>query len=105
MSKEALMAHILFISRYYPPEKAAAAVCVSETAKRLVELGHRVTVLTTVPNYPSGVVPAEYRGHLVYEELLEDVRVVRVWSYTSPNEGFLRRILAQLSFGCTAPIL
>src|SRR5436309_14577703 len=99
------MAHILFISRYYPPEKAAAAVCVSETAKRLVKLGHQVTVLTTMPNYPTGIVPPEYRGHLLQEEVLDGVRVVRVWSYVTANKGFLRRILAQLSFGCLIPLI
>jgi colanic acid biosynthesis glycosyl transferase WcaI len=99
------MAQILFISRYYPPEKAAAAVCVSETAKRLVKLGHTVTVLTTVPNYPTGIVPTEYRGHVLQRELLDGVHVVRLWSYASPNKGFLKRILAQLSFGCLASIL
>ncbi len=98
------MAHILFISRYYPPEKAAAAICVSETAKRLVKLGHRVTVLTTVPNYPTGIVPLPYRGRVLQEEDLDGVRVVRVWSYISANKGFLERIVAQLSFGCLAPL-
>ncbi len=99
------MAHVLFISRNYPPEKAAAAVCVSEIAKRLVKRGHQVTVLTTVPNYPDGIVPKEYCGHLVHEEILDDVRVMRVWSYISPNKGFLRRIFALLSFGCISPFL
>jgi|SRR5579859_1027862 len=99
------MAHILFISRYYLPEKAAAAVCVSETAQRLVALGHQVTVLTTVPNYPTGIVPPAYRGKALQEEMLNGVRVVRVWCYLSANKGFLRRILAQFSFGFTAPLL
>jgi colanic acid biosynthesis glycosyl transferase WcaI len=99
------MAHILFITPYFPPEKAAPAVRLSETAMHLVRQGYEVTVLTTVPNYPSGIVPAEYRGHAIQQEMLGGVRVVRVWSYTSPNKGFLRRILAQLSFGCLAPIL
>jgi colanic acid biosynthesis glycosyl transferase WcaI len=99
------MAHIVFISPYYPPEKGAASVCVSENAKRLVQLGHHVTVLTTVPNYPTGIVPPEYRGHLLQREVIDDVNVVRAWSYTSPNKGFLRRILAQLSFGCLAPLI
>lgn len=98
------MAHVLFISRYYPPEKAAAAVCVSEIAKRLVNLGYQVTVLTTVPGYPTGIVPPEYRGRILQEEMLDGVRVVRVWSYVSANKGFLRRILSQLSFGCIAPL-
>lgn len=99
------MTRILFITPYYPPEKGAAAVRVSETATRLVKRGHQVTVLTTLPNYPTGIVPEQYRGHLLQEEELDGVRVVRVWSYTSPNRGFVRRVLAQLSFGCLAPVL
>jgi glycosyltransferase involved in cell wall biosynthesis len=99
------MVHVLIITPYFPPEKAAPAVRLSETAKILVRRGYQVTVLTTVPNYPTGIVPPEYRGHLIQQEMLEGVRVVRVWSYTSPNKGFLRRILAQLSFGCFAPLL
>ncbi len=98
------MTRILFITPYYPPEKGAAAVRVSETATRLVKRGHQVTVLTTLPNYPTGIVPEEYRGHLIQEEVLDGVRVVRVWSYTSPNRGFARRVLAQLSFGCLVPL-
>jgi putative colanic acid biosynthesis glycosyltransferase WcaI len=96
---------ILFITPYYPPEKGAAAVRISETATRLVARGHQVTVLTTLPNYPTGIVPKEYRGRLLQEEERDGVRVVRFWSYVSPNRGFLRRVLAQLSFGCLAPLL
>src|SRR5690349_19943712 len=99
------MTHILFIAPYYPPEKGAAATRVSETAIRLVKRGHEVTVLTTVPNYPTGIVPEEYRGKLLQEEMMDGVRVVRVWSYTSPNRGFVRRVLAQFSFGCLSPII
>ena len=99
------MAHILFVSRYYSPEKAAAAVCVSETAKRLVQLGHEVTVLTTFPNYPTGIVALEYQGRMREEETIDGVRVVRVWSYLTANKGFLKRIVAQLAFGCLAPFL
>ncbi len=99
------MTQISFITPYYLPEKGAAAVQASDTAIRLAKRGHQVTVLTTVPNYPTGIVPAEYRGRLVQEEVLDGVRVIRVWSYVTPNKGFLRRVLAQLSFGCLAPAL
>jgi len=99
------VAHILFITPYYPPENGAAAACVSETATHLVLRGHQVTVLTTVPNYPLGIVPPQYRGHILQQEMLEGVRVVRVWSYISPNTGFLRRILPQISFALAAPLL
>lgn len=99
------MAHILFITPYYPPEITPPAIRISETAMRLVKLGYQVTVLTTFPNFPSGIVPPEYRGHRIQHEVCNEVRIVRVWSYVSPNRGFLRRILAQLSFGCLVPFL
>jgi putative colanic acid biosynthesis glycosyltransferase WcaI len=99
------LTHILFITPYYPPEKAAPAIRISETAARLVQRGYQVTVLTTVPNYPVGIVPPEYRGRRIWREVRDGVRVVRVWSYVSENKGFLRRILAQISFGCLAPLL
>src|SRR5579862_8009163 len=99
------MSRILFISPYYPPEKTAPAIRISETAECLVRRGYDVTVLTTFPNFPTGIVPPAYRGHLIQREVREGVKIVRVWSYITPNKGFLRRILAQLSFGCVAPLL
>ena len=99
------MAQIMFLTSYYPPEKGAAAVRVSETAVCLMNRGHQVTVLTTVPNYPTGFVPRAYRGQVIQEEKIDGVRVVRVWSYVTANKGFLRRILAQFSFGCIAALL
>jgi colanic acid biosynthesis glycosyl transferase WcaI len=99
------MTYILYVTPYYPPEMGAAMVRISETARRLVGRGYQVTVLTTVPNYPSGTVPPEYRGRVIQQEVRDGVRVVRVWSYVSPNKGFLRRVLAQFSFACLAPLL
>ncbi len=99
------MADILFVTPYYPPEKAAPAVRISETAALLVQKGYRVTVLTTFPNYPSGITVPEDRGCLLREEMLDGVRIIRVWSYITANKGFFRRILAQLSFGCLAPLI
>src|SRR5690242_10014538 len=97
------MASILFFTPYYPPEVGAAQTRISETAARLVKRGHQVTILTTLPNYPLGKVPAEYLSRAQRRQVRDGVSIVRVWSYISPNKGFLRRILAQLSFGCLAP--
>ncbi|HEU5382730.1 MAG TPA: glycosyltransferase family 4 protein [Ktedonobacteraceae bacterium] len=99
------MPNILFITPYYFPEKGAAAVRITETASRLVKRGHTVVVLTTLPNYPTGIVPPEYQVPLPHEEMLDGVQVIRVWSYISPSKSFLHRILAQLSFGCLSPFL
>jgi colanic acid biosynthesis glycosyl transferase WcaI len=99
------MTHVLFVTPYYPPEKTPPAIRISEMAKCLLKRGYQVTVLTTFPNFPSGVVSPEYRGHVIKREVQDGIHVVRVWSYITPNKGFLRRILAQLSFGCIAPFL
>lgn len=99
------MAHILFVTPYFPPEIGAAQVRMSETARELAARGHQVTVLTTLPNYPNGIVSPEYRHGQRRREDRHGVSVVRVWSYVSPNKGFLRRILSQLSFGCLAAFL
>lgn len=99
------MTHVLFITPYYPPEKGAAMVRISETAKRLAQRGYQVTVLTTFPNYPTGIVPSEYHGHIIQREVRDGVDVVRVWSYVKPNTSFWRRILPQLSFAFLAPLL
>jgi glycosyltransferase involved in cell wall biosynthesis len=99
------MAHILFISPYYPPEVGAPQTRISETATRLARRGHQVTVLTTLPNYPSGVVPPDYYHGQRRREEIDGVSVVRVWSYIRPNRGFLSRIIAQLSFGLLAPFV
>jgi|SRR5579863_732062 len=100
-----MVTDILLITSYYPPEKGAAMVRMSETAKRLAQRGHQVIVLTTVPNYPTGAIPFGYRNRLIQEEKRDGVRVVRVWSFISAHKGFLRPILSQVSFGCLAAFL
>src|SRR5258706_67515 len=99
------MSNILFISPYYPPESGAAPACVGETATRLVKQGHQVTVLTTFPNYPTGMFPKEYRGRVLQQEMRDGVHVVRVWSWVTPNKSFLHRIKWYLSFAFLAPLI
>ncbi|MDD5217870.1 MAG: glycosyltransferase WbuB, partial [Candidatus Omnitrophica bacterium] len=43
---------ILIISQYYPPETGACANRISGFARHLVRMGHEVTVITGLPNYP-----------------------------------------------------
>src|SRR6266704_6390852 len=93
---------IVFVTPYFPPEVGAAQTRIAELCVRLVKLGHKVSVLTTFPNYPSGVVPPEYRGHLFQKSVNQGVWTYRVWTYAAPNCGFLKRILSQLSFAVVA---
>jgi len=89
---------ILFLSHYYTPEGNAPASRVSALAERWVKAGHEVTVLTGVPNVPDGVVYPGYRNRWKQTEVINGVKVVRVWTYVAPNKGTIRRILNYVSY-------
>jgi hypothetical protein len=59
---------ILIISQYHPPEMGAAAMRWNDYAQILSNLGHEVTVLSEIPNYPTGVIPDEYKNKYFVNE-------------------------------------
>ncbi len=93
---------ILFLSQYFPPEPGAPAARVSELASAWVRAGHQVTVLTAMPNHPTGVVPEAYRGRGLVRERVDGVDVVRTWIYAAANSGRVRRSLAYASYAASA---
>lgn len=96
--------HILFLSDNFPPEVNAPASRTHEHCKVWVQAGHEVTVITCAPNFPKGAVFPGYRNAAWQEERIDGIRVVRVWSYVTANEGFARRVLDYLSFMVSASI-
>ena len=90
--------HILFLTDNFPPETNAPATRTHEHTRRWVNAGHQVTVITGVPNFPSGRIHAGYRNKLWQSETMDGVRVIRVWTYITANEGFLKRSLDYFSF-------
>lgn len=89
---------ILFLSDNFPPEGNAPATRLYEHATRWVRAGHDVTVITCAPNFPEGKLYPGYRNAWRQIERMEGIRVVRVKTYISANEGFVRRTLDYLSF-------
>lgn len=94
--------HILFLTDNFPPETNAPASRTYEHTREWVAAGHRVTVITCAPNFPTGAVFDGYRNKLWQSETRDGIRVIRVWSYITPNEGFVKRILDYVSFMVTA---
>ena len=90
--------HILFLTDNFPPEVNAPASRTFEHAKHWVMLGHKVTVITCAPNFPDGKVFLGYKNHIWQSERIEGIRVIRVWTYITPNDGFFKRVLDFLSF-------
>lgn len=93
---------ILFFSHYFPPEGNAPASRTYENARRWLEEGHQVTVITSAPNVPAGVVYDGYKNRLKQTEIVDGIRVIRVWTYIAPNKGMVRRTANYLSYMVSA---
>lgn len=95
---------ILVVSHYFPPEIGAPQTRLSELARMWAEAGDEVTVLTGLPNHPTGIVPAEYK-RIRMEERVEGYRVLRSWIFATPNEGIVKKTLGHLSFMVSSVLL
>lgn len=96
--------HILFLTDNFPPEVNAPASRTFEHCREWVKNGQRVTVITGAPNFPTGKVFAGYKNKLWQTEEMDGIRVIRVWTYITANEGFQRRVLDYVSFMVSAVI-
>ena len=88
----------LIVTHYFPPETGAPQARLSGLAATWAADGDMVTVLTGMPNHPTGVLPPQYRRAIRRRESRDGYRVVRTWLYATPNEGVARKTLGHLSF-------
>ena len=90
--------HILFLTDNFPPEVNAPASRTFEHCREWVREGHQVTVITCAPNFPKGKVFNGYKNRIWQQETMAGIRVIRVWTYITANEGLARRTVDYLSF-------
>ncbi len=95
---------ILLLTDNYPPESNPPALRCSMHAKRWVQRGHHVNIVTSFPNFPDGKVFGGYRQSLFKREILDSVDVLRVPTLIFPNRAIFLRILDFLSFMFTSCI-
>jgi glycosyltransferase involved in cell wall biosynthesis len=89
---------ILFFTHYYPPEVNAPASRTSEHCREWVRHGHEATVVTCAPNHPSGKIYPGYRNQMFQTEMIDGVKVIRLWTFLAANDGFLLRTLNYVSY-------
>lgn len=90
----------LIVSQYFWPENFR----INDLASELVSRGHEVTVLTGLPNYPSGQIFEEYLADTEKFSNYKEVRILRVPLLARGNNG-LRLLLNYLSFSISACLL
>jgi glycosyltransferase involved in cell wall biosynthesis len=94
----------LFITPYYPPEIGAPQNRISEFVKLLVASGTRVTVLTGMPNYPTGRVFPKYAGRLFLRETRDGATLLRSWIVPLRESNLFWRALNYLSFAISSVV-
>lgn len=96
---------ILLVTHYFPPEIGAPQQRLSALAATWASDGDDVTVLTGMPNHPTGVVPPQYRRAIRRSEQTDGYRVIRTWLYATPNEGIVRKTIGHITFMITSVLL
>jgi hypothetical protein len=96
---------VLIVTHYFPPETGAPQARLSGLAATWAADGDEVTVLTGMPNHPTGVLSPSYRRAVRRRERRDGYRVLRTWLYATPNEGIARKTLGHLSFMASSVLL
>lgn len=90
---------ILIVSQHFYPEPFR----INDIAVSLVQMGHEVSVVTGLPNYPSGKIPLEYRSRKLRSEVYQGVKIERTW-IIERGSNLLGMALNYVSFGINASI-
>lgn len=85
--------NILFFSFQYKPDGGPAAPLFTMLAETLVKKGHEVTVISTVPHYPTGFVPDQFHGRFFQRSIENGVNIVRVKIPSISRKSLFNRLV------------
>jgi len=92
------VSRILVWSPNYAPELTGIPPLVTDACDWLADHGHRIDVVTAVPNYPERKIHPDYRGRMWLTERRGQVDLHRTWLWARPQERFVDKALYELSF-------
>ncbi len=91
---------LLIVSQYFWPENFR----INELAASLVERGHKVTVLTSVPNYPEGNIYPDYKANPEAFCAYNGIEIIRIPQMVRKSSN-IRLIANYLSFAVSASLI
>ncbi|WP_323787420.1 glycosyltransferase family 4 protein [Psychroserpens sp.] len=92
------MKNVLIITSYFPPETGAASNRIFHLAEGLKDHQFNVSVLTPLPNYPTGQIFKDYKGKFKHSATENGILIHRLWIYASNSKNKLLRLIAMLSY-------
>lgn len=72
-----------------------------EMCSELKKLGADISIVTGMPNYPTGKIFNEYKGKFSTIEMLDGIEIKRYWLYASNTKKTFPRIWNMISFSMT----
>jgi colanic acid biosynthesis glycosyl transferase WcaI len=94
--------HILIYSYNYHPEPIGIAPLMTELAEGLVKRGHKVRVITGMPNYPQREIYDGYQNKWYLTEQKNGVTIERSYVRIKSQPNLVDRLLLELSFVFTS---
>lgn len=92
------MQEVLIITSYFPPEIGAASNRIFHLADGLQKRHFKVSVITPLPNYPTGKIFNNYKNKFKHTSTEKDITIHRLWLYASNSKNKLLRLFAMLSY-------
>ena len=92
------MKDILIITSYYPPEIGAASNRIFHLAEGLQKRDFSVSVVTPLPNYPTGKIFSGYKGKFKNISIENNIKIYRLWLFASNSKNKFIRFLAMVSY-------
>jgi glycosyltransferase involved in cell wall biosynthesis len=92
------MKDVLIITSYYPPEIGAASNRIFHLAEGLQKRDFNVSIVTPLPNYPTGKIFSGYKGKFRHFSTETNIKVYRLWIFASNSKNKLLRLIAMLSY-------
>jgi colanic acid biosynthesis glycosyl transferase WcaI len=91
--------HVLLLSTYFEPDIASTGVLMTDLVDGLSQLGHQITVVTSMPHYDGNRIWPDYRGKIHVQEQFKDLDVRRVYLYVPrEKDGLIGRVLNYATF-------
>ena len=95
---------VLVICPHYQPDLAPTGVIITEIVAGLVQRGHKVDVVTSVPWYAQHRVEPKWRGRLVWREYTAWGSITRVYPFPSNKGKLLARTFGYGGFTVLAAL-
>ena len=90
---------IAFLTRFYEPVIGAGSLRITSFVKFLSKnKNYKIDIITEFPNYPAGIIDEKYKGKFISIEEHDNVKIHRLYCYSSPKGNFITRVLNEISF-------